>query len=82
MILLGATFCRSLPSRVMEPEEAVRSPERGGLAGAVCADEGHQFPLAHGKGYALEGVDSAVKNIQVFDFQHVFSLLTVQDRRR
>ena len=48
--------------------------QRGGLARAVGADEGHQLAVAHRQGDTLEGVDRAVKYMQIFDFQHMCSL--------
>ena len=56
------------------PQQAGDGVQRGGLARAVGTDEGHQFAVAHGQGDALEGVDRAVKYMQIFDFQHRYSL--------
>lgn len=63
-------------------QQAGDGVERGGFSRAVGADEGHQLPVAHREGNALQGVDCAVMDVQVFDFQHRFSLLTRQGRRR
>ena len=51
-------------------QQAGDGVQRGGLARAVGADEGHQLAVADGQGDALQGVDSPVKDVQVFDFQH------------
>ena len=47
--------------------------QRGGLARAVGADQGHQLAVAHRQGDTLEGVDRTVKYMQIFDFQHMCS---------
>ena len=56
------------------PKQAGDGVQRGGLARAVGADQGHQLAVAHRQGNALEGVDRAVKYMQIFDFQHMCSL--------
>jgi len=43
--------------------------ERGGLAGAVGADQRHQFAFADFQRYALDRLDAAVSNAQLFDVQ-------------
>lgn len=48
--------------------------QRGGLARAVGADQGHQLAVAYRQGDTLESVDRAVKYMQIFDFQHMCSL--------
>ena len=63
-------------------QQAGDGVERRGLSRAVGSDEGHQLPVAHREGDALQGMDCAVMDVQVFDFQHRSSLLTRQDMRR
>ena len=46
-------------------EQAGDGVQRGGLAGAVGADEGDDLPLIDLEGDALDGVDGAVIDVDV-----------------
>src|SRR5678815_1011194 len=44
--------------------------ERGGLAGPVGADEGHDLALAHRQADAVQRLDVAVADAQILELQH------------
>ena len=44
--------------------------ERRGFAGAVCTDESDDLALVHVEGSALQGVDVAVIDVDVFNIEH------------
>ncbi len=44
--------------------------QNGALTGAVGADEGYDLPLAYLKGYPLDGMNGAIVNMNVVNFQH------------
>ena len=48
--------------------------QRGGFPGAVGTDQRDQLPVPHGEGDALQGVNRAVIDVQILDFQHICSL--------
>ena len=67
----------SWPQKEMEPlrvHEAGNGLQNGGLTGAVGTDQRHDLSLAHFKGNALDGMDGAVINVHIFNFQHQASL--------
>ena len=45
--------------------------KRGGLAGAIGPDQGHDLALPDAQAHALEGLDVAVKGLDVRDLKHV-----------
>src|SRR5699024_3644711 len=53
------------------PQQPRDRVHRGGLAGAVGADQGHDLALVHMEGDIPDGVDRPVKHIDVFDTKHL-----------
>jgi len=51
------------------PQEAGNRLQGRGLAGAVCADQGHDLAFLNGEADALQGVNRAVVDVQVFGFE-------------
>lgn len=60
------------------PVDAADGHERGGLAGAVGTDEGHDLAVIHAQGNVAQGLDVAVVGINCPDFKH---LRFLPDRR-
>ena len=56
-----------LPSMLMTPvlgaQQAGDGAQNGGFTGAVCADQGHDFPVVYLEGDALNGVNFAVVDV-------------------
>ena len=50
--------------------------QRGGLACAVRADQGHDLAVVDGEADVLDGFDGTVRNGKVLDFQHQASSLS------
>ena len=44
--------------------------QRGGFARAVCANQSDDLPLRHLKGDALDGLNTAVADLQFINLQH------------
>ena len=49
--------------------QAADAVEGGGLAGAVGADQGDDLPLAHMEADAVQRLDVAVFDLEIFDFE-------------
>src|SRR5690606_7568895 len=50
-------------------DQATEGAHQRRLAGAVRAEDGHDFLFLHVQGNALEGLDVAVVDVQVFDLE-------------
>ena len=52
---------------VQKPRNGIQN---GGFSGAVRPDKGNDLALVHLEGNALDGVDAAVVDVKITDFQH------------
>ena len=66
--------------KVMEP--AGHGFQRGGFSRAIRADQRDDFALMHLKRYALNGMNRAVIDVDVFHFQHIIHLSAVRGMPR
>ena len=54
----------------LDLDQARDRAQGGGFARAVCADQGHDLPLLHPEGNALDGLDAAVAHAKIINSQH------------
>ena len=52
-------------------EQAGNGVHGGSLAGAVCADQGHDLALVHMERDILDGMDGAIEHIQIAYAKHL-----------
>ena len=52
-------------------QQAGDGAQNGGFTGAVCADQGHDFPVVYLEGDVLNGVNFAVVDVCIVNLQHV-----------
>ena len=74
--LVGRNLAQILPQEGdgagFAPQQSGDGVQGGGFARAVGADQRDDLPLGHLEGHALDGVDAAVVDIDVVDFQDCF----------